>query len=107
MIAEAQKTESWKNAKAFWGGSRLPDAEVHTDKKEADEVLGNEIALFNFYTAKVHVHEPNLLDELGAEELEPVETHEVGHPAFAPYDFRTSLALVANADGVLRNIKNA
>jgi hypothetical protein len=93
----------WTRTKKFWGNPRLANPIIYTDKAEADKAMGDSIAFFNFADKKISVHYPNLVSKLGKGLLLPVEIHEVGHHKFCPYDLKTLVKLINEADLVLHD----
>lgn len=106
MTAAFQKV--WAGVKRFYGNPRLADPRVFTRKSEADKNMGaSSIAYFDFSDKSINVHYPNLVQKLGKGLLAPIELHEVGHHKFCPYDLKTLLRMINEADKILSNTHNA
>lgn len=98
----------WTGVKRFYGNPRLADPRVFTNKSEADKSMGaSSLAYFDFSDKSINVHYPNLIQKLGKGLLAPIEMHEVGHHKFCPYDLKTLLRMINEADKILSNTHNA
>ena len=107
MVATTEFRKTWDEVTGFWGSVSLDEPDVIVDKKRAEKEMGDEIAFIDMETRKIKVNHPNMTKEVGSDKLKPIEEHEVGHHKFCPYDLKTNITLLNEADKVLRNIEQA
>jgi hypothetical protein len=103
----ANFTQTWNDVTKFWGGVSLDEPDVITDQNRARKEMQDSIAFIDMKTRKIKVNHPKMSKDLGADKLKPVEGHEVAHHKFCPYDLRTGVVLLSEADKVMKNLDQA
>jgi hypothetical protein len=99
--------KTWEQVTDFWGSVNLDEPDVIVDKDRAKKEMGDEIAFIDMQTKQIKVNYPNMSQKIGSDKLKPIEEHEVGHHKFCPYDLKTNLKLLNEADIILRNLEQA
>ena len=104
---EADYSKVWESVRRFWDYPRINSPELLDKSQAAEKGMEKEIAAIRMDNSQIMVNMPNLKQRVGLEHLARVESHEVGHYKYIPYDLKNFVRLVGYADTVTRNMKMA
>jgi hypothetical protein len=100
-------SDIWEKVRRKWDYPRLNKPRLLTEEEAKEQGMADQIAAINMNSNEIIVNKANLEDRLGINFLPQIESHEVGHYKYMPFDLRNYVRLVGYADKVMKNMKNA